>query len=233
MPPVRKDKKSHSTPNAPVPSPVERKARKVKKRQSEKQTDQVPLLEPKETVDETADYPWHPDVDYTPLIEPERQNRVILNLYTIFSLGSRNGLSVYNVRQMAQELGMNELAMLSPVKIRNAIGRWNTTIYMASNDGKICDHLKCKQPAVWGQFMGDPTNCERHKQEGTMLLVPGRLIPLTSGLHGKYFMTEPLFSRIFSPSFSENPSNSVDTMLWDTFFAAAADDLDEMLAGLV
>ncbi len=178
-------------------------------------------------------YAWHPTVDYSPLLEQERQSRMILNLFTIFSLGSRNGLTVHNVRQMANELDMQDLALASPITVRNAIQRWNSTICAATNSGRMCDQVSCKQPALWGHLMEDPLTCERHKLEGMMLLVPGRLVQMESGLNGKYFMTDPLFSRLFHPQAPASYANI--TADWSRLFPeeSASDELNRILAEMV
>lgn len=145
------------------------------------------------------DYVWHPSVDYAPLGNIERQSRAFLDLFTIFTLGKRDGISLCEVQQMAAELDMKELANLSLTTMRNTIQRWNTLVISTTNDGRRCDHIGCKNPASFGHWTEDPMTCDRHKKEDMIQLVHGRLVQLLPGSNPTYLMTDPLFSRLFPP----------------------------------
>lgn len=247
MPPIRNSKKHTIVPSGPlaaaaevVNSSNENDSKPAKKIRTEKVTIKKPKkqqapapakvkVKAKANVKPINDYEWHPSVDYTSLNDQERQSRTILDLYTIFSVGGRHGLSVHNVRQMANELDMQELANSSPTTIRNAIERWSVLLQSGANNGRRCDHIGCKKPAAWGHWNEDPMACGQHKMDEMILLVPGRVVKMDDTPDSKYLMTDPLFSHVL-------PLNEpvLDTSNWwpELFELTSANELDDLLKSM-
>ena len=232
MPPTRQAKKHTSVPTGPLVATAEPPhASSGPSQENRAKTAGRPKGKGKGTAKAKliAEYQWHPSVDYSSLNDQERQSRTILDLYTIFSLGGRNGLTVHNVRQMAKELDMPELTNSSPTTIRNAIERWNVILQSLSTNSRRCDTIGCKRPAAWGHWTEDPMTCERHKQEGMILLVPGRVLKLDDSPDGKYLMTDPLFSHIFP----QDAGEAFDYSSWPELFDVnSLTELDELLQSI-
>lgn len=143
---------------------------------------------------------------------------------------------------MAHELDMKELAESSTLTIRNAIKRWNELVQAETLGHRLCDQVSCKHLATYGNWLEDPLLCEAHRTENMILLVPGRLTQIEEGLHGKYFLSEPLFSRLFptdTTGFSGNDSTyntvaTTDAATWkEIFHSGSEDDLDSILRQLL
>lgn len=141
----------------------------------------------------TGEYNWRPEVDYSTLSAKEKQSRSYMDLFTIFALAEAEEdsacLTVEEIHEAAEKLGMSDLAGITIPTLRNTIQRWNDLVVSEWNGGKRCDVIGCKRPAAWGFWAEDPIVCEAHRHDDAIPLVEGRLVRVMEEDHRGYRLT--------------------------------------------
>ena len=125
-------------------------------------------------------YRWHPAVNYNHLSDRERGLKACLDLYSIFSLYGRDGLTCDEIYDYAHRMKITGYAGITKSYIvRNNMYRWNDAALMHMNGNRLCSTTEthCKKPACWGDTDTEPpTHCTRHKLDNMTKMYEERLI---------------------------------------------------------